>query len=128
MSIVGSIGNAIVDVMDTVTSGAGGQNMTFDGVTEGIDRDAMKTYLENMKAELLDTVKEEIDNVQDVIDSINAGWQGAARDAFLKQFAAQRRIIKSDLSDEYADLMARFTELQAFYYRQDSEMMDIING
>jgi uncharacterized protein YukE len=116
------------ELFDSISSGAGSQNMSFDGVTEGIDRDAMKTYLENLKVELLDTVSEQIENVQDVIDTINAGWQGAARDAFLKQYATQRRVIKTDLSNEYKDLMARFTELQDFYYKQDEQMMDIVNG
>ena len=109
------------------TVGAGAQSMTFDGVTEGIDRDAMQTYLENLKIELLDTVKEQIDNVEDIIGTINSGWQGASRDAFLKQFAAARGRIKDDLSKEYSDLMTRFQELEEFYYKQDELLMDIIN-
>lgn len=114
--------NKIADI----AAGAGGQNMSFDGVTEGIDRDAMKTYLENMKIELLDTVKEQINSVSDVLDAINAGWQGESRDVFLRQFASQRRAIIEDLEDEYKDLMARFKELQEFYYKQDEQMMELL--
>ena len=118
---VAGVAGAVTGVIDSVNSGAGAQNMSFDG-------DAMKTYLENLKIDLLDTVSEQINNVQDVVETINAGWQGAARDAFLKQFATQRRLIIDDLNKEYRDLMARFKELQEFYYKQDEQMMDIING
>ena len=125
------IGGGIAGLIDhakDVAAGAGAQAMSFDGVTEGIDRDAMKTYLENLKVELLDTVSEQINAVSDVIETINSGWQGEARDKFLRQFASQRSAIIDDLSKEYKDLMARFNELQEFYYKQDEEMMDIING
>ena len=117
----------LLDTVVGLAAGAGSQNMSFDGVTEGIDRDAMKTYLDNLKIDLLDTVSEQIDAVSEVTEAINAGWQGAARDAFLKQFLTQRSAIKSDLEQEYKDLMARFNELQEFYYKQDEQMMDMVN-
>ena len=110
------------------TSGAGSENMSFDGVTEGINRDAMKTYIDNLKLELLDNVEEAIDKVDDVLKTIDSGWQGVARDKFLNQFATQRSRIKDDLKKEYLDLLARLKELQDFYYKQDQNMLDLIDN
>ena len=106
----------------------GSEIMTFDGVTEGIDKDGIKTYMEELKLELLDSVKEKIDAKDAVEDKINAGWQGVARDNFLRQFATQRNRIKDDLEKEYLDLIARIHEIQNFYFKQDQAMVDMIDN
>lgn len=103
---------------------SGSEAMTFDNVTEGIDTVGMRTYLDNLKVDLLDKVSEKIDDTQAVEDAINNGWQGVARDRFLSQFASARRSIKKDLEAEYKDLKARFKELERFYFEQDANMMD----
>lgn len=101
-------------------------NLGIGDLTIGIDANGMVQYKEDLRAELLQQSKEKINNVQEVLDAINAGWQGVSRDNFVKQFASVREKICEDLDNEYADLENRLTDLQSAYFSIDKNINDQI--
>lgn len=100
-------------------------NLSIDVLDIGVSKQGMEQYMEALKIELLDSVKEKLNTEFDAIMiEINKGWQGSSRDRFEEKFRKQIGHIKNDLEDEYKDLSARLVELANFYYKQDESMLD----
>lgn len=99
-------------------------NLGMDSLSIGVSTSGMDTYREQLKADLLDKTVEKLNAELDaILQVINTGWQGVARDRFEKQLRDMCDKIGADLSAEYADLSARLDELQAFYFEQDQKLI-----
>lgn len=102
----------------------GGNDLGFEGISEGISKQGMEAYLEQLKLDLLNSVSEKLDDTQDMQNAINAGWQGASRDKFYRKFDTAIEATKEDLAAEYADLVNKLSELAQDFYAQDANMID----
>ncbi len=102
-----------------------GTDLGMDSLSIGVSVNGMAEYKVNLKAELLTNVVDKIDEeYENIMNVINSGWQGVARDRFDAQFKAQCVAIGADLTAEYMDLEARLDELQAFYFEQDQALIE----
>ncbi len=102
-------------------------NIGIGDMTTGIDKDGMDKYIENLRLNLLEEVQKTINDVTEIENVIKAGWQGVACENFLKNFATAREKICDDLSNEFEDVKNRLSELQANYFVQDENMVNIEN-
>lgn len=96
------------------------------GVSEldiGISGNGMYEYAQTI-ASNMEKVKDAVDEYQSFEQAINNAWQGVSRDRFMEQFYKVTESLKEQLDLEYADLMARLTELQENYYKQDEALLD----
>lgn len=101
------------------------RDMDFgDDVSQGISKEGMQQYMENLQADLLTKVNEKLEETDGISQAIARGWQGQSRDKFLDQFEKGIRAVQSDLQSEYSDLMMRLSELTSNYYSQDAKMVD----
>ena len=99
--------------------------MFVDSLSIGVSSDGMANYKEELRAELLTQTVEKLDEeYNNIMNVINTGWQGVARDRFDNQFRAMCDAIGADLTAEYVDLEARLDELQAFYFDQDQKLIE----
>ncbi len=98
-------------------------NIGISDMTTGIDSTGMQNYVESLKLHLLQEVKDDIDDVQSIVDTINSGWQGVSRDRFLASFEKARESIKADLDQEFNNVVGRLSELQTNYFKQDENMV-----
>lgn len=101
------------------------RDMDFgDDVSQGISKQGMEEYMENLKTDLLVKVNEQLEETDTMAQAIARGWQGQSRDNFLDQFEKGIRAVQADLLSEYSDLMMRLGELTKNYYAQDAKMVD----
>lgn len=98
-------------------------NLGIDSLTTGISSSGMENYIEGLKAEYITTTEELIDDISNIQNIIDNGWQGVAKDNFMSQFEKARNNVKEDLRKEYDNLVARLNELQAQYFEADSNMV-----
>lgn len=98
-------------------------NMTIDTMTEGISKQGMTQYIEDLRIDLLNTVKEKLEAVGEIQSAVDAGWQGKSRDKFFEMFEKSIEIIEDDLEAEFKDLQSRLNELANNYYKQDSDLL-----
>jgi len=89
----------------------------------GVSTAGLQTYKDGLRASLLTTVSEKIDNIDAINTELNRGWQGVSRDKFDVKFQGIRDMIKQDLAGEYANLEARLDELAYDYIKQDQNMI-----
>lgn len=102
-------------------------SLDIQDLTIGISAKGMDDYKEELKASLLKTSKDKINNIADIETAINGGWQGISKDNFLKQFAAVRESICNDLDTEYKDLEFRLTQVEQAYFSIDKDLNDLNN-
>ena len=108
----------------TTAMSSGASDTGISDLTVGISKSGMEAYIQQLKADLLDTSVEKINDTSNMLNAINSGWQGASRDNFISDFNAAREAIANDLIAEYNDLAARLQELQDNYFKQDSELYE----
>lgn len=100
------------------------ENLGIDSFSIGVSARGMGEYAEALKADLLVTTQEKLEEEKNnILASINQGWQGVARDRFQKQLEDACTQIGDDLVKEYNDLAARLVELQQFYFEQDKTLI-----
>lgn len=100
-------------------------NLDLSALDIGISATGMDEYQENLKAKLLTETKTKLmEEYENIMTSINTGWQGVSRDRFDAQLKAMCETIGADLDAEYADLASRLAELQAFYFEQDQALIE----
>lgn len=100
-------------------------DLGIDSLSIGVSTSGMESYQADLRAELLtDTVNKLQEEYQNIMNVINTGWQGVARDRFDTQFQNTCEKIGEDLTAEYNDLEARLAELQAFYFDQDQNLIE----
>lgn len=99
-------------------------NLGIGELSTGIDSKGMDSYLESLKAELITKTAEKINNITDIQGVIDAGWQGIAKERFMKAFETQREAVITDLGKEYANLLTRLSEVQTEYFQTDMQMLD----
>ena len=92
-------------------------------LTIGVSTTGLETYKASLKASLLNTVAEKIQDYSDVKSALDKGWQGASRDAFETRFENMRTKVIEDLQAEYRNLEARIEELAYNYIQQDKNMI-----
>ncbi len=79
-------------------------NLGIDSLSIGISSSGMTEYKEALKADLLLSTKAKLEEERtNIINSINTGWQGVARDRFEKQLTDECNKISEDLEKEYQD-------------------------
>lgn len=101
------------------------RDMDFgDDVSQGISKQGMEEYIQNLRTDLLTKVNEKLEDTDAMAQAIARGWQGQSRDNFLNQFEKGIRTVQSDLRSEYTDLLMRLSELTSNYYEQDAKMVD----
>ena len=101
------------------------RDMDFgDDVSQGISKQGMEEYIQNLQTDLLTKVNEKLEDTDAMAQAIARGWQGQSRDNFLDQFEKGIRTVQSDLKSEYSDLMMRLSELTRNYYEQDAKMVN----
>ena len=93
-------------------------------LTIGIDRNGMETYKDSLKAELLVSTRQRIEDITAIESAINQGWQGVSKDKFMDKFKTLRERVSDDLEREYKDLEYRLDELVSNYFQQDKKMID----
>lgn len=98
-------------------------SMSFDNVTEGLDIQGMRNYIDYLKVKVLDEVIKQLKSISSVQTAINRGWQGQSRDKFLKQFESQIENTETELKKEFADLETRMNDLARSFYNQDADML-----
>ncbi len=98
-------------------------SMSFDNVTEGLDIQGMRNYIDYLKVKVLDEVIKQLKSISSVQAAINRGWQGQSRDKFLKQFESQIENTETELKKEFADLETRMNDLARSFYNQDADML-----
>ncbi|MBE6155825.1 MAG: hypothetical protein E7164_03605 [Firmicutes bacterium] len=92
-------------------------------LTIGVSTTGLENYKAGLKAELLTTVEEKINDYSAVKSALDKGWQGVSRDNFERQFENMRKQVIEDLRLEYANIEARIEELANKYIRQDQSMI-----
>lgn len=101
----------------------GSENLGIADLSIGISASGMESYKEALKAELLISSKEKINNFAEVEAALNRGWQGAALDKFKVQFQTTATKICEDLDKEYQDLDNRLTDIQSAYFNADNNII-----
>lgn len=96
---------------------------SLDTLTTGIDATGMTNYVDQLKIELLDTVKEKINDVAELQAALDKGWQGNSLDKFKEHFNSMTEQICTDLQAEYDDLVARLSDLQSAYFNVDNNLI-----
>ena len=100
-------------------------DLSIDSLSIGISTSGMSEYKEALKADLLVATKTKLEEERNnIMNVINTGWQGVARDRFDNQLKKMCDDIGNDLEAEYKDLEARLDELEAFYFNHDKRLLD----
>ncbi len=100
-------------------------DLSIDSLSIGISSSGMAEYKEALKADLLVATKTKLEEERNnIMNVINTGWQGVARDRFENQLKKMCDDIGNDLEAEYKDLEARLDELEAFYFNQDKSLLE----
>lgn len=103
----------------------GGQgNLGIDSLSTGISSIGMENYLETLKANLITSTVEKLNNITEIETAIDAGWQGVAKERFMTQFETLRQSVSTDLEKEYQNLVNRLNELEEQYFQADINMID----
>lgn len=95
----------------------------IDNLDIGVSTEGAANYFEELRADLLTSVQNMIDEVGEVENALNKGWQGVSRDKFDAQFKASREALKNDLAREYADLVTKISDIVESYINQDKNMI-----
>ena len=103
------------------------RDMDFYDVTSGISGKDYVGFIEYLRVDVLEKIKQELDNTTAINNSINAGWQGESRDRFLQKFDNTIAATKSELNIEFKTLVGKLNELAQSYYKQDSKMIDVVD-
>ncbi len=100
-------------------------NLGIDSLSIGISSSGMSEYKEALRADLLLSTQTKLEEEKNnILNVINTGWQGVARDRFEKQLTDECTRIGEDLEKEYKDLDARLSELENFYFEQDKSLLE----
>ena len=97
----------------------------IDEMTIGVDKGGIESYKEQLKADLLTSVSDQLDSSQEaIVTAIKAGWRGASEEKFERDLDEAIKAIKRDLKEEYDDVSARIDDLQSYYYAEDSKLAE----
>lgn len=98
--------------------------MDFNEATYGVNPASVYTYIGSIKADVLDTVANKLNDTEEIISALRAGWNGTSETIFEQKLAENIQIIIDDLNKEYVDLKAKMQELANMYIQQDNLMME----
>lgn len=101
----------------------GFDGLGIDSLSTGISAKGMEGYKESLRADLLITSKEKINNFSELQLALEKGWQGASLDKFKTQFTETAQKICDDLDKEYQDLENRLSDLETAYFNVDNNVM-----
>lgn len=82
----------------------------------------MDDWIAQLKIDLLENIKDKLRQTSEIVRTINAGWQGEARDNFFTDFNYRINEVVNDITSEYDDLINRLQELENNYLTQDNSM------
>ena len=99
------------------------RNMDFDGVSEGVQKSGMESYMEFLKFEVLDKVIEKLEEIDMIQSAIDDGWQGKSRDAFLTKLGNQINQTEESIRREFYDLNNKLSQLYQSYHTEDQNML-----
>lgn len=100
-------------------------DLGIDSLSIGVSATGMSEYKEALKADLLVATKTKLEEERNnIMNVINTGWQGVARNRFENQLKKMCDDIGTDLEAEYKDLEARLDELETFYFNQDQSLLE----
>ena len=100
------------------------RDMDFSDVSYGISKSGLEGYFDYLKVNVVDKIKGQLQNIEDVNSAINSGWQGVSRDAFLRQFNNAIYNASNELDMEFGNLRNKLNELAQSYYAQDAKMVE----
>lgn len=104
--------------------GVGVNSLGISNLDIGYSEEGFKDYKSKLQIDLIQGTNEKLEATEGIVNAINSGWQGMARDKFIEQFQQSINDIESDLQKEYEDLLARFSEIENNYLAQDQELMN----
>ena len=104
------------------------RGLDLSNMTEGISVEGMQKLLNDLRVQVLQNVSTKLEDTKGITDALNAGWQGAARDAYILNFSKSIDFVKNELEAEYHDLVRKFGELSDNYFNADSQMVDLASG
>lgn len=97
----------------------GPSNLDISSLTTGVSKEGLRTYMEELKTNVLLEMSRELDNTNDVIQAINNCWEGQSKTRFLDNFSKIREEIKNDLALEYSNLESKLESLANGMYVLD---------
>lgn len=96
----------------------------MEDLTIGVSTPGMESYVDALRAELLVGVGTKLNtSVTNIKTTLKTGWQGISEERFEKHLDDEVELIKSDLSAEFNDLMARLQELTKMYFDEDEQLI-----
>ncbi len=98
-------------------------SLSIQDLDIGVSANGIDEYQKSIKSSLLTTSKQLINDVKEVENAINSGWQGDSKERFLKNFKKTREQICDDLDKEYENLKDIIDDLRGAYYAIDDSLI-----
>ncbi len=92
-----------------------------NNLTTGMDFKKLQTFANDIGFDVKAIIKK-IDSTDNLQKKLNECWQGASRDAFVKDLNESMNDLKAAIRAEYADFMSRLQDLANNMYKQDTMM------
>ncbi|HIQ64446.1 MAG TPA: hypothetical protein IAC85_01780 [Candidatus Faecenecus gallistercoris] len=109
-------------VMDAGTASSG--DLSINEMTTGMSVAGMEQYLENIKAEVLTSVTNQLDTARDeIIKSLKTAWVGQSEERFETLLTDAVEDVKTELNAEYNALASRISELENNYFNQENALI-----
>ena len=99
-------------------------SLDIGSFSTGVSADGMNDYMESLKTKYITETRDLLDDVEEINNAINQGWQGVSKDNFMEQFEKAREVVKEDLDKEYQNFQNRLDELSAQYFETDQNLLN----
>ena len=98
--------------------------LSINEMSIGMSVAGMQDYLENIKAEILTNVTNQLDTARDEITkSVRTAWVGQSEQRFETLLSEAVEDLKVELNAEYNALASRLNELQNNYFNQENALI-----
>ncbi len=98
--------------------------LAINEMSTGMSVAGMQDYLENIKAEILTNVTNQLDTARDEITkSVRTAWVGQSEERFETLLTDAVDDVKTELTAEYNALASRLNELQNNYFNQENALI-----
>ena len=98
--------------------------MDFTDVSHGFDANGLESYVQYLKATVLEPLEAEMGDYSELYAALEQGWQGVSLDKFKDKF--ENTLVETDLEirAEFGNLIQNLYGLGDSYMAQDRDMME----
>ena len=104
----------------------GNKELKMSDATYAVDTQGMENYIKDLKTKVITDTKTKLEDVKGIQQAVDKGWNGPAKNYFLKQLQQMIRSIEHDLDEEANDLNTKLRSITLSYIDQNRDIAQTI--